>query len=187
MKPTTFITGLSAIALAASASAGNVTLYVTGATAFRSAALTAIRAKYLAGNGTVSFKYAHDAAVGGLTSSTRSIFVGNFNGNTGITTIVCTFSGSVEGIRSVKLVPGNVAGTTDTTAPAYYDPTDSDFVGAASGTTSANAEYAGAALTALSMTPAKLTTISDVAFSDVNTPSTPFSLGTLSTDVAGVM
>lgn len=187
MKPTAFITGLSALALAASASAADVTLYITGATAFRSAALTAIRAKYLAGNGSISFKYAHDAAVGSLTSSTRSIFKGNFQGNTGTTTIICCFSGSVEGIRSLKLIPGTTPGTTDTTPPTYYNPADAEFAAAANGTTSSNAEYAGATLAALTMTPAALATVSDVAFSDVNTPSTPYSLGTLTTDKAGVI
>jgi hypothetical protein len=101
MKLKNILTGAFALALLTTAQA-DVTIYVTGATAFRAGALDAIKAKYETGTG---YKYTHDATAGNVLSSTRSIFQGNFPGVTGTTTIACTFTGSVEGIKALA-APG---------------------------------------------------------------------------------
>ncbi|MFZ4774686.1 MAG: hypothetical protein ACOYM3_04945 [Terrimicrobiaceae bacterium] len=149
------IFGGAALALAFIASAhADVTVTITGASAFRSATLASIKARYLAAT-VKSFQFAHDQATGSLTGSTRAIFKGNFPGVAGTTTIKCCFTGSVEGIRA--LVP-----VTDPLPPTYLQ--DSDLVTAASavgGETSA-------------VTSLGLTESSDIAFSDVKASSTPF-------------
>jgi hypothetical protein len=157
MKPTTFITGLSALALAASASA-DVTVNITGATAFRAAALESIKAKYVASG--VAFKFAHDQDSGGTkyNGATRAIFIGKFPGVTGTTTIRCSFSGSVEGIRAIS-------GAADAPQPTYYQP---------SLLTSTTAVVGGAELSNQGTTGAAAAT-SDIAFSDVNKAATPYS------------
>ena len=179
MKPTAYITGLTALALVASASADTI-VNITGATAFRSATLTAIKAKFDAGNGTVSYKYAHDKAAGGLTGSKRSIFVGNFPGVTGTTTIRCCFTGSVEGIRALNLV-GTGGSTNDPAPPTYYPTTQLDLTTA----TNTGAEVANPAVVSPGLQ--TLTTTSDVALSDVNVTSTPFPGALATNDKVGVI
>lgn len=157
MKPTAFITGLSALALAASASA-DVTVNITGATAFRAATLTAIKAKYAASG--AAFKFAHDQATSGGTTfngATRAIFIGTFQGVTGTTTIRCCFNGSVEGIRALT----NVA---DPAPPTYYQSSLLD---------STTATVGGAELANQGSTGAAADT-SHIAFSDVRKALTPY-------------
>jgi hypothetical protein len=159
--------GLSALALAATASA-DVTINVTGATAFRSAALNSIKAKFTAGG---NFQYAHDKAAGSLTSSTRSIFVGTFPGISGVTTIRCTFTGSVEGIRALTVEPAN-----DPSPPTYLPSSVIVTAAAAGGGETVSVSSSGAT-----------TATSDIAFSDVNTPATPFTSGSFTTDKVGAI
>ncbi|MCX8496637.1 MAG: hypothetical protein ORN51_10685 [Akkermansiaceae bacterium] len=168
MKPT-FILGLSALALAATASA-DVTINVTGATAFRSAALTSIKAKFAAGG---SYKYAHDQASGSLTSSTYSIFIGTFPGISGTTTMRCCFTGSVEGIRALALAPAS-----DPSPPKYLPASVATTAAAASGGETASVATSGAT-----------TADSDIAFSDVTAASTPYasSASSFTTDAVGVI
>ena len=162
MKPTTFIAGMSALALATTAYA-DVTVNITGATAFRAASLLSIKAKFIASG--QPFKFAHDQATAGGTTysgSTRSIFIGTFPGVTGITTIRCCFTGSVEGIRA--LVP-----VVDPLPPTYYQTTLLDTTTAAVG----GAELANQG------TSGAISGTSHIAFSDVSkavTPYTSFSL-----------
>jgi hypothetical protein len=169
------ILGGAALALAFLASAqADVTVNITGATAFRSATLASIKARYLAA-GTPLFKFAHDQASGSLTGATRAIFIGNFPGVTGTTTIRCCFTGSVEGIRA--LIPT----VTDPLPPTYYQPS------LLSGTT---ATAGGAELASQGTTgAAALGGISDIAFSDVTKSSTPYSASSLqpSSPAAGVI
>lgn len=157
MKPTAFITALSALALAASASA-DVTVNITGATAFRAATLASIKAKYVASG--AAFKFAHDQASGGTTytGATRAIFIGTFPGVTGTTTIRCCFTGSVEGIRALTNV-------TDPLPPTYYQ---------TSLLTSTTAAVGGAELGSQGTTGAATDT-SHIAFSDVKKAATPYS------------
>ncbi len=166
MKPT-FLMGLSALALAATASA-DVTINVTGATAFRSAALNSIKAKFTAGG---NFQYAHDKTAGSLTSSTRSIFVGTFPGISGVTTIRCTFTGSVEGIRALTLAPAS-----DPSPPTYLPSSVIVTAAAAGGGETVSVSSSGAT-----------TATSDIAFSDVNTPATPYTSGSFTTDKVGAI
>lgn len=168
MKPT-FLIGLSALALAATASA-DVTINVTGATAFRSAALTAIKAKFVAAP-SASFKFAHDQATGTLTKATRSIFIGKFPGITGTTTIRCTFTGSVEGIRALTVAPAN-----DPSPPTYLPSSVATVAASSSGGETFSVSSSGAT-----------TADSDIAFSDVNTPATPFTSGSFTTDAVGAI
>ena len=97
------LTGALALALTGSA-LGQVTVDITGSTAFRAAALDTIRARYLASG--QPFKYAHDAAAGAFNGSTRSIWNGTFNGISNVT-IRCSFNGSVEGISSLVDIPAS--------------------------------------------------------------------------------
>ena len=167
MKPT-FLIGLSALALAATASA-DVTINVTGATAFRSAALTTIKARYLAAS-SPSFKFAHDQATGSLTKATRAIFIGSFPNITGTTTIRCTFTGSVEGVRALTL-----ANTADPTPPTYLPASVATATASSSGGETSLVTDLGAAAD------------SDIAFSDVNKAATPYTSGSLTFDNVGAI
>jgi len=157
MKPTAYLAGLSALAVVAPAYA-DVTVNVTGATAFRAAALDAIKAAFVASG--QPFKFAHDKATSGGTTyngATRSIWIGTFPGVAGTTTIRTCFSGSVEGIRSIS-------GATDTAPPTYYQ---SSLL---AGTTA----VVGGAELANQGTTGAATDTSHVAYSDVSKASTPY-------------
>ena len=105
MKLKSLLTGAATLGLVSAAYA-DVTIDITGATAFRSAAHTAIKAAFDAGNGGVSYRYAVDGA--SLTGSNSAIFQGNYPGISGTTTIRTTFTGSVEGLLSLTK-PTNTA------------------------------------------------------------------------------
>lgn len=158
MKPKSFILGLSALSLTTAARA-DVTVDITGATAFRAATLASIKAKYVASG--AAFKFAHDQATSGgttYTGATRAIFIGTFPGVSGTTTIRCCFTGSVEGVRA--LVP-----VTDPTPPTYYQNSLLDATTAVVG----GAELANQGTTGAAVNP------SEIAFSDVSKASTPYS------------
>ncbi len=158
MKPKSFLLGLSALSLTTAAQA-DVTVDITGATAFRAATLLAIKAKYVASG--QPFKFAHDQATSGGTTysgATRSIFIGTFPGVSGTTTIRTCFNGSVEGVRA--LVP-----VTDPAPPTYYQSTLLDATSATVG----GAELANQGTTGAAVNP------SEIAFSDVSKASTPYS------------
>ena len=165
MKLTKYLAGFAAFAFA-STSYADVTVNITGATAFRAASLLSIKAKYVASG--QPFKFAHDqATTGGTTYSgaTRAIFIGTFPGVTGTTTIRCCFTGSVEGVRA--LIPTVV----DPLPPTYYQP------GLLTATT---ATVSGAELAAQGTTgAAALGGASDIAFSDVSSSSTPYASSSL--------
>ncbi|NQW99695.1 hypothetical protein HQ447_03480 [bacterium] len=162
MKPTTFIAGISAFALASAAYA-DVTVTVTGATAFRAATLLAIKSKFTASG--AAFKFAHDQVAGNMSAAapnaTRALFIGTFPGVTGTTTIKCCFTGSVEGIRAV-------VGATDPLPPTYYPSTllDSTTAVVGGGELALNSSSAGS--------PVALGGPSDIAFSDVSKAITPY-------------
>jgi hypothetical protein len=86
-----FLAALAAIGLVDPASA-DVTINVTGATAFRQAAVTAIRNSY------TSVQYAF---TGSFNGGTQHLFVGTFPGVAGTTTVRTFWSGSTEGARDV--------------------------------------------------------------------------------------
>lgn len=161
MKTTSIACGLLGLALAAPAYSQTV-IDITGATAFRSAAIAAIRAKYAAGG---NYQYAHDAASGGVSGANKAIFKGTFQGLSGTTVVRCSWNGSVEGIRA--LVDANFN-------PEYYQNVNGNFVTAAA---------SGGGETH-STTPGFLKSVeasqSEIAFSDVTKNSTPFAANTLS-------
>lgn len=174
MKPTLYIAGLSAIALASSAYA-DVTVTFTGATAFRAATLLSIKSRF--SDSGQPFKYAHDQVAGNLNAvapnATRAIFIGTFPGVTGVTTIKCCFTGSVEGIRAVT-------GAFDPLPPTYYPSSILDSttaVATTGGELALNSSSAGS--------PVALGGPSDIAFSDVSKAITPYaSLPTLPASAA---
>jgi hypothetical protein len=94
---------LGAVAIFATVSSvlADVTINITGATAFRAAAHTSIIAT-LGGNGVVEYAYSTSAgaAAANLATADRSIFVGPVSG-LGIVTVRCSWSGSTAGIGSV--------------------------------------------------------------------------------------
>jgi hypothetical protein len=158
MKPTKLIAGMSALALATTAHA-DVTVNITGATAFRAATLLSIKAKYTASG--QPFKFAHDQATSGGTTfsgATRAIFIGTYPGVSGTTTIRCCFTGSVEGIRALLPV-------TDPLPPTYYPSTLLDTTTAITG----GAEISNQGTTGVG------SATSHIAFSDVSKAVTPYS------------
>lgn len=144
----------SALSLILSGSAlGQVTVDITGSTAFRAAALDTIKARYVASG--QPFKYAHDAAAGAFNGSTRSIWNGTFAGLSNVT-IRCSFNGSVEGISSLVDSPAS--------NQSYLDNPEA-FVAATSVVNGTEVPLTNWPLIAAQ---------SEAAFSDVSIASTPF-------------
>lgn len=163
MKHPKILAGVFALALVTSAQA-DVTVDITGATAFRVATLDSIKGRFASTN--QPYKFAHDAAAGGFNGSTRSIFVGTFPGVTGTTTIRCSFNGSVEGIRAL---------VTTTNDPTYANVTPGGAFANAAGLVTGQ-EFAG--LNATNGFGNAVAQPSEIAFSDVQIAATPLT-GTL--------
>ena len=160
------ITGLLALSLTTSAFA-DVTVDITGATAFRAAALDTIKARYVASG--QPFQFSHDQAAGGLNGATRAIFKGTFQGASGpvpgVTTIRTSFNGSVEGIKALVDSPAS--------DPTYYTDIAGNFVTAAAvGGGETHTNTVGFAKTVAASQ-------SEIAFSDVSKNSTPFASASL--------
>ncbi|MCE9610963.1 MAG: hypothetical protein K8R23_12280 [Chthoniobacter sp.] len=153
MKLKSILTGAMALACVASAHA-DVTVYVTGATAFRAGAIDAIRSKFNTG---ASYKFSHDQTAGGTNylGATRIIFQGTFPGVAGTTTVACTFTGSVEGVKALA-APGVANNATYLTTAALP-----------AGAPTAGGTEQGATTSPVAAQPATL------AFSDVRQSSTP--------------
>ena len=167
MKSKLILSGLAAMAFAASAHA-QVVVNVTGANAFRKAAVDTILASYGAG----LTGLAHTGTSGTLASlqgTTSSIFRGNFPG-VGDMIIRCTFTGSVEGIRDLA-VPQN----------QVFLPASALSAGGTTytGPNSVTARYGAAA--ANDSAPAKF------AFSDVYATSSPYDVSGLTDTPIGVI
>ena len=152
MKIQNILMGAAALFLTGSAF-GQVTIDITGATAFRAATLDTIKARYVASG--VAFKYAHDAAAGTFNGSTRSIWNGTFNGVANVT-IRCSFNGSVEGINALVNSPAS--------NPTYLD-NPAAF-------TAATPAIGGTEVASTSSP--VIAAQSEAAFSDVSISSTPF-------------
>jgi hypothetical protein len=166
------ITGLLALSLTTPAFA-DVTVDITGATAFRAAALDTIKARYVASG--AAFQFSHDQAAGAFNGATRAIFKGTFQGVSGVTTIRTSFNGSVEGIKALVDSPAS--------DPTYYTDIAGNFVTAAAvgGGETHTSTVGFAKTTAASQ--------SEIAFSDVSKNSTPFASASLqpSTPACGVV
>jgi hypothetical protein len=156
------ITGLLALSLTPSAFA-DVTVDITGATAFRAAALDTIKARYVASG--QPFQFAHDSASGAFNGSTRAIFKGTFPGVDGVTTIRTSFNGSVEGVKALVDSPAS--------DPTYYTDIPGNLVTAAAvGGGETHTSTGGFAKTTAASQ-------SEIAFSDVSKNSTPFASASL--------
>ena len=166
------ITGLLALSLTTPAFA-DVTVDITGATAFRAAALDTIKARYVASG--QPFQFAHDQAAGAFNGATLSIFKGTFPGVSGVTTIRTSFNGSVEGIKALADSPAS--------DPTYYTDIPGNLVTAtAVGGGETHKSTGGFAKTTAASQ-------SEIAFSDVSKNSTPFASASLqpSTATCGVV
>ena len=96
MKIKTLLLGAASLGLGLSAQAQTTTVDIVGATAFRSAAHTSIMASYTTLDG-----YAHSGAATKAGSASRATYKGTFPGITGTTVIRVSWTGSVEGVRSL--------------------------------------------------------------------------------------
>jgi hypothetical protein len=146
MKKATLL-ALATLAGSITAAYADVTIVITGATAFRSSAQQAIRDSFSPG---VEYAYLNNA--GGtlnVTSTNRGIFRGNFPGITGTTTVLTSWSGSVEGIQALQT----------STAVQVLDPALTTISTGGTSITPAGASYT--------------TLAADLAFSDVRAANTP--------------
>lgn len=156
---TLMIFGLSAASLITPAFA-DVVVDITGATAFRAAALTSIQSAF--NNSGQPYQYSHDRAAGDVINATRSLWVGTFPGVPGVTTIRTSFNGSVQGIRALVDSPAQ--------DPTYYDNTV-----AANLITAATIGGGETFTTTPGFAKTTIAAQSEIAFSDVAASSTPFS------------
>jgi hypothetical protein len=105
MKIKNIILGTMFAGFAASASAQTTDITITGATAFRTAALQAIYDAYdSVGNLGTDFFVCHSASgntTSALTGSNQAVFKGTFPGITGTTYIRTSFNGSTEGLNAI--------------------------------------------------------------------------------------
>lgn len=158
---------------------------ITGATAFRTAAVNAINNAFNSGGNAFTYGFANTtsaSANANLTNGSMQIWKGTFPGIAGTTVVRTSWNGSVEGIRAVavpgaannplflkeSVLTGNLTagGGTAATARFHSDPGGSGAVANA-----ANYEQA----------------ISDLAFSDCAQSATPVSGLTLSGGPVGVV
>jgi hypothetical protein len=179
--------GAAAAVLSAGFAAQAQTTYIeiTGATAFRTAAVNAINAAFNTGSNPFTYGFASTTSSGSgtsLTNGSMQIWKGTFPGIGGTTVVRTSWNGSVEGIRAVavpnstnnplflkeSILTGNltVGGGNATTVRFHSDPGGS---GAAAN--AANYEQA----------------TSDLAFSDCAQSATPVSGLTLSGGPVGVV
>jgi hypothetical protein len=171
----TKILALAAASLALGSSAfADVTVNITGATAFRVPTLDTIKAQFVASG--QPFKFAHDRNASNnqaFNGATRAIFQGTFNGVPGVTTIRTSFNGSVEGINALINSPA--------ADPTYLTTAVLDSITAVVGGNNGGNGQGGASTAAAAQ--------SDVAFSDVALSSTAFAGNSLqpSTPEAGVV
>lgn len=169
MKLTKIASSAFALSLATAAVQADVSVEITGATAFRQAALNTIKARFDASG--APYQYAHDQAAGNFNLSTRSIFKGTFPGISGVTTIRCSFNGSVEGINALVNSPA--------ANPTYYTDIPGNLVTpAAIGGGETHTATAGFLKTVAGAQ-------SDLAFSDVSSAVTPYAAAPLASPTGG--
>lgn len=159
MKLNKILMGLLTLAGTVSISQGDTLVRITGATAFRNAAMTAIANSFTSLS---AVGYAPKDSSGGsvtsLNGSTWAVFKGVFPNVSGTTTIVTAFSGSVEGIMTLD---GSVNGGINPSWDIYLDPAL-----VTSGTVASPQNDAGLVASVLAR--------GDMAFSDVTKASTPY-------------
>lgn len=149
--------------LFATAAFADITVDITGATAFRAATLDALKAQFTASG--QPYQYAHDKAAGAYSGATLSIWKGTFPGIPGVTTVRTSFNGSVQGIRALVDSPAQ--------DPSYYTDIAGNLITAAAlGGGETNKDTATFAKTTA-------TSQSEIAFSDVSVASTPYAASSL--------
>ncbi len=157
--------GLLTVALATTAAYADVTVRLTGSTAFRNATVAGIE-NILGGAG--NFKGAYQAATlttNGEQSATNSIFQGTVSGVPGTVTIICAWAGSVGG---VKTLTQNLALTTWMTTSNL--PGTNTVVNVSSPTFDATPNVTA-----------------DISMSDSRQAATPFTSPSLTADKVGVV
>lgn len=103
MKLKNILSGSIALATLATTAQADVEVRITGATAFRTAAINALKAQFDLGG---SYTFAHNKTTAqGVNSADRVTFKGTFPGVAGITTVRVSHNGSVEGVRAIA-TPG---------------------------------------------------------------------------------
>jgi len=135
---------------------------ISGATAFRTAALEALLARFQAGG---SFRYAHQGT--SFTGSTYAIFEGTYPGIAGTTIVRTSFRGSVRGLQSLVDSPAS--------DPSFLPTSVLTGSPSAGGTVTVDVSTAGLA-----------TQQAHAAFSDVNISSSPFGGGSVEPSPADV-
>jgi hypothetical protein len=167
MKSNHLLAGAVALATLVTSAQADVEVRITGATAFRTAAINAIKAQYDLGG---SYTFAHNKAAGGVNGADRATFKGTFPGVAGTTTIRVSHNGSVEGIRAIAQ-PGPVNNPLFITDAALASPG-----GDPGEATNENANVSGSTVQQ----------VAKFAFSDVRQSSTPISSPALSPANASV-
>ncbi len=129
------LTGTIALATLTTTVKADVEVRITGATAFRTAAINALKAQFDIGNNGVSYAYAHNKAAGSVNAADRVTFKGKFPGVAGTTTVRVSHNGSVEGLRAIA-VPNTTNNPFFITDAALSAPSGSGAeTGGVSGTT----------------------------------------------------
>lgn len=159
------ILGVIAGLLMVGAAQAQTTINITGATAFRTAAVNAIIATYGAGLTDV----AHSGGNNAYQSAQYSIFRGTFPGISGTTIIRATWTGSVEGIRDVSV------------------PQTQNFLTIAAFSAGTAGSAIGGASQRHSVGNGSEPAFPKFAFSDVFGASTPYDTSALSDDIVGVL
>ena len=172
MKYKSILSGFAALAALVS-SASAVTIDITGATAFRTASIDSIIAAYGAG----LTDFAHVGASAGLASirsARQSIFTGTFPGLTGTTIIRCTWTGSVDGVRTIAGTAG-LGETQDFLPLSALTSGGSNDTTAVSGVTGTYGVAAGTDLV-----------VPDLAFSDSFPANSPYNVSNLTNAQVGI-
>jgi hypothetical protein len=161
MKLKNILSGSIALATLATTAQADVEVRITGATAFRTAAINALKAQFDLGG---SYTFAHNKAAGGVNGADRVTFKGTFPGVTGVTTVRVSHNGSVEGVRAIA-TPG------PTTSPFFI----TDAALASPGTDAGEAPNENA-----NVGGSTVQQVAKFAYTDVRQSSTPVSSPTLS-------
>jgi hypothetical protein len=161
MKLKNILSGSIALATLATTAQADVEVRITGATAFRTAAINALKAQFDLGG---SYTFAHNKAAGGVNGADRVTFKGTFPGVTGVTTVRVSHNGSVEGVRAIA-TPG------PTTNPFFI----TDAALASPGTDAGEAPNENA-----NVGGSTVQQVAKFSYTDVRQSSTPVSSPTLS-------
>lgn len=185
MKKTLLMGAAASLLLGATVGAQTV-IEITGATAFRSAAIAAINNAFLQGSGSGNFATAFSnttssASAASFGNGSMQIWKGVFPGIDGTTIIRTSWNGSVEGVRAIA-TPGITVGG-NATDPLYLKVSVLGANGTSTGVRFHSDPTNGAGTNAGNYERAE----SDFAFSDVAQAATPVTGLTLAGGPVGVV